>query len=77
MRPGEVRQRERVKMQAFMFPQTARSLLAQSRAFTAAKRAQREEQRAIVQTQKQFERIGWKPEAAYELAVLHIRMNSQ
>ena len=64
-------------MNAYLHPDTARSLLAQSRAYTAAKRAQREEQRAIVQTQKQFERIGWKPEAAYELAVLHIRMNSQ
>ena len=60
-------------MQAFMFPSTAAALLAQSRAYTAAKRAQREEQRAIVQTQKQFERIGWKPEAAYELACIHIR----
>lgn len=46
-------------------------------ALIKAARKARAEAKAIVQTQKQFERIGWKPEAAYELAVLHIRMNSQ
>lgn len=58
---------------AFLYPSQAIENLEASKAYTAAKRAQREEQRAIVQTQKQFERIGWKPEAAYELACIQIR----
>lgn len=42
-------------------------------ALIKAARKARAEAKAIVQTQKQFERIGWKPEAAYELACIQIR----
>jgi len=46
-------------------------------ALIKAARKARAEAKAIVETQKQFERIGWKPEAAYELACLHVRGTDQ
>jgi hypothetical protein len=60
-------------MNAFMYPDTARALLAQSRAFTLRKRAEREQAKAFAEALEQFERIGFKGEAARELAQIHVK----
>ncbi len=59
-------------MNAFMYPDTARSLLAQSRAYTLRKRAEREQAKAFAEALEQFKRIGFKDEAARELAQIHV-----
>jgi hypothetical protein len=56
-------------MQAFMYPATARALLAKSREFTQAKRQAKE----IAKITEQFRRIGWTEKAAQELAEIHVR----
>lgn len=53
----------------YMDQTTAAGLLKQSREFTAAKRQAKQ----IAEVKAQFERIGWKPEAAQELAEIHVR----
>ena len=60
-------------MQAFMFPSTAAALLAQSRSYTERKRREKAEQQEIKAAFRQFERIGFNAEQAFELAVIHIR----
>jgi hypothetical protein len=59
-------------MNAFMYPDTARALLAQSRAYTIRKRAERERAKAFAEALEQFERIEFKGEAARELAQIHV-----
>lgn len=61
-------------MQAFMFPSTARDLLAQSQAFTTAKRQEKAEAaRKLAEFNAalaQLQRLGWGEEAARELATI-------
>jgi len=59
-------------MNAYMHPEIARALLKQSQAWTAARRQERE----IAAVKAQFERIGWKPEAAQEVAEIHVKGQS-
>ena len=56
-------------MQSFMYPETARALLAESRKFTQPRR----EARQIAQFAEQFRRIGWNEKAAQELAEIQVR----
>jgi hypothetical protein len=56
-------------MQSFMYPETARALLAKSREFTQPRR----EARQIAEVAEQFRRIGWNEQAAQELAEIQVR----
>lgn len=56
----------------YMDQPTAKALLKQSQAWTAAKRQERQ----IAEVKAQFERIGWKPEDAQELAEIHVKVQS-
>ena len=63
-------------MQAFMFPQTAAELLAKSRVYTSAKRAEREtKQRQVREFEAAFSqllRLQWDEKGARELANQHV-----
>lgn len=63
-------------MQAFMFPEVARALLALSRAYTSAKRAEREtKQRQVREFEAAFAqllRLNWDEKGARELARVHV-----
>lgn len=63
-------------MNAYLHPGIARALLAQSRAFTAAKRAERETKarqvREFNEALSQLMRLSWPEEAARELAAIKV-----
>lgn len=59
-------------MEAFMYPSTARSLLAQSREFTAAKRAQREQAKQIESAFSQLVALKFSPEQAKPMARFYV-----
>lgn len=63
-------------MNAYLHPNIARALLAQSRAFTAAKRIERETQarqvREFNEAAAQCVRLGWDEAAARELAAIKV-----
>ena len=63
-------------MNAFMFPETAAELLAKSREFTSAKRAEREtKQRQVREFEAAFAqllRLNWDERGARELANQHV-----
>lgn len=63
-------------MQAFMFPETARALLAKSREFTTAKRAERETAKRQAaefnEALAQLMRLQWPEQAARELASIKV-----
>jgi hypothetical protein len=60
-------------MNAYLHPDTARELLAKSRAYTEAKRQEKVEAKEIKEAFMQFERLGFSAEQASELAVIHVR----
>lgn len=57
-------------MNAYLRPDTARALLAQSRAYTQRRRAERKRALEVEHLFAEFRRIGFWPEAARELAVI-------
>ena len=59
-------------MRAYLNPETARALLAMSRAFTQRKRREREQQALQRAAFEQFARIGWGHTAAAELAAIYV-----
>lgn len=59
-------------MNAYLKPEIARALLAQSRAFTQAKRKEREQAAQFDKALEQFKRIGFSNTAAGELAQIHV-----
>lgn len=61
-------------MQAFMFPETAAALLAQSRAYTETKRREKAEDRALEVLIKELGQYGWIGKHAEEMAAAHLRV---
>ena len=60
-------------MRAYLYPSTARALLAQSRAYTERKRREREQARKRADAFEQFARIGFGHTAAAELADIYVK----
>ena len=61
-------------MNAYLHHATARALLAQSRAYTQRKRAEREAARRTAELFSEFRRIGFGAKAAAELAAIQVTL---
>jgi hypothetical protein len=64
-------------MNAYLHPDTARELLAKSRAYTDAKRQFKREQQQIAAAFDQFRLMGFNAEQSAELALIQVRMVQQ